>query len=47
SEEKISLGRGYDSARTFLKENSKIANEILKEIRRRFNEAPVAGAEEE
>ena len=47
SEEKISLGRGYDSARTFLKENSKIANEILKEIRRRFNEAPAAGAEEE
>jgi len=30
----ISLGRGYDAARTFLKENKKIANEILKEIRK-------------
>jgi len=47
SEEKISLGRGYDSARTFLKENSKIANEILKEIRKRFHEVPAASAEEE
>lgn len=28
------LGRGYDSARTFLKENSKIRNEILKEIKK-------------
>lgn len=27
-----SLGRGYDSARTFLKENAKISNEIIKEI---------------
>lgn len=27
------LGRGYDATRTFLKENSKVANEILKEIK--------------
>ncbi|NQV88487.1 MAG: DNA recombination/repair protein RecA, partial [Parcubacteria group bacterium] len=27
------LGRGYDSTRQFLKENSKIADKILKEIR--------------
>ncbi len=27
------LGRGYDATRQFLKENSKIANEILKEIK--------------
>lgn len=31
-DEKISLGRGYDAARTFLKENTKIANTLLKEI---------------
>jgi recombination protein RecA len=30
----VSLGRGYDAARTFLKENDKVANEILKEIRK-------------
>jgi recombination protein RecA len=30
----ISLGRGYDAARTFLKENKKISNEILKEIKK-------------
>ncbi|OGG47485.1 recombinase RecA [Candidatus Kaiserbacteria bacterium RIFCSPHIGHO2_02_FULL_50_9] len=30
------LGRGYDATRTFLKENPKIANQILKEIRKNF-----------
>jgi recombination protein RecA len=29
----VSLGRGYDAARTFLKENKKVANELLKDIR--------------
>ncbi len=29
----VSLGRGYDAARTFLKENKKVANDILKDIR--------------
>jgi recombination protein RecA len=29
----VKLGRGYDATRTFLKENTKIANEILKEIK--------------
>jgi len=32
----VKLGRGYDSARTFLKENTKIKNEILKEIKKNF-----------
>jgi len=31
------LGRGYDSARTFLKENTKIKNEILKEIKKNLS----------
>ena len=32
----VKLGRGYDAARTFLKENTKIKNEILKEIKKNF-----------
>ena len=32
------LGRGYDASRTFLKENKKIENELLKEIRKRLND---------
>jgi len=36
--EKIKLGVGYDSTRTFLKENKKVAEQILKEIRRHFQE---------
>ncbi len=36
--EKEKLGVGYDSTRTFLKENKKIADQILKEIRKKFAE---------
>ena len=36
--EKTKLGVGYDNTRTFLKENSKIAEQILKEIRKKFKE---------
>ncbi|MCK5059974.1 MAG: recombinase RecA [Candidatus Pacebacteria bacterium] len=32
------LGRGYDATRTFLRENKKKANEILKEIQKRLDE---------
>lgn len=32
------LGRGYDAARTTLREHKKIANDILKEIRKRLSE---------
>jgi recombination protein RecA len=34
--EEIKLGRGYDATRTFLKENTKIGNQILKEIEKKF-----------
>ncbi len=34
-----SLGRGYDAARTFLKENKPITNEILKKIRAELSKA--------
>ena len=35
------LGRGYDATRQFLRENSKISNEILKEIRKRLAKGDV------
>ncbi len=37
-EEERKLGRGYDSTRQFLKENSKISEKILKEIRAKLKE---------
>ncbi|MBX4209085.1 recombinase RecA [Candidatus Parcubacteria bacterium] len=37
--EKIPLGRGYDATRQFLKENAKIASEILKKIRAKLDES--------
>ncbi|MFZ2205723.1 MAG: recombinase RecA [Minisyncoccia bacterium] len=36
--EKVKLGVGYDNTRTFLKGDTKIANQILKEIRKKFAE---------
>ncbi len=36
--EKAKLGVGYDATRTFLKENTKIGDQILKEIRKKFAE---------
>jgi recombination protein RecA len=36
------LGRGYDATRTFLRENKKISNEILKEIRKNLSGAAAA-----
>jgi len=38
AKEKIKLGVGYDSTRTFLKEDKKTAGQILKEIRKKFSE---------
>lgn len=35
----ISLGRGYDAARTFLRENKTVANAILKEVRTNLKDA--------
>ena len=36
--DKVKLGVGYDFTRTFLKENKKISDQILKEIRKKFEE---------
>jgi len=40
----VKIGRGYDSARQFLKENPKVKAELLKEIRKKFIEAEKEGA---
>lgn len=43
------LGRGYDATRTYLRENKKVANEILREIRKAFaanaSSKPTAGSQ--
>jgi hypothetical protein len=36
------LGRGYDASRTYLRENKKVANELVKEIRKGLNNAASA-----
>lgn len=38
----IKLGRGYDAARTFLRENSKVSNEVLKHIRKALKDEAAA-----
>jgi hypothetical protein len=38
----IKLGRGYDAARTFLRENPKIADEVLKHIRKTMKDEVAA-----
>lgn len=37
------LGRGYDASRTYLRENKKIANELLKQIRKSLEEQALSG----
>ncbi len=37
--EKLPLGRGYDASRTMLRENKKIAHDILKDIKKSFADA--------
>ncbi len=44
--EEVKLGRGYDAARTFLRDNKKLSEEILKEVRGRFDEIQVTSAAE-
>jgi recombination protein RecA len=50
--EEVKLGRGYDNARTFLRENPKILKAILKEVQERLSRAdqtanPAGGDESE
>jgi molybdopterin synthase catalytic subunit len=44
--EEVKLGRGYDAARTYLRDNKKLSDEILKEIRSRFGEIQVSSSGE-
>lgn len=44
--EKVSMGRGYDATRTWLKENPKVTKDLEKEIRGRFGEIQVASGGE-
>lgn len=44
--EKISMGRGYDATRTWLRDNRKVADNLLKEIKNRFGEIQVASSGE-
>lgn len=44
------LGRGYDATRVFLRENKKLSEQLLKEIRKKFEEEPLpvsAGSSDE
>ncbi len=41
--ENVKLGRGYDATRQFLKENKKVSDEILKEIRKRLKDGEFTG----
>lgn len=36
--EEVKLGRGYDATRTFMKENPKIRDQIMKDVRKRMKE---------
>lgn len=37
----VKLGRGYDAARTFLKENPKVRNDIIKLVKEKMNEQTI------
>ena len=45
--EEVKLGRGYDAARTFLRENKPILNQLLKDIRKGLNEHKVVASKSE
>ncbi|MFA7192140.1 MAG: recombinase RecA [Candidatus Paceibacterota bacterium] len=44
--EKVPMGRGYDATRVWLRENKKVADALLKEIKSRFNEIQITSAGE-
>lgn len=41
------IGRGYDAARTFLKENTKVSKDLLEEIKKKLQEEGVASGSED
>lgn len=44
--EEIKLGRGYDASRVFMRENTKIRDSILKDVRKRMKEVVMESASE-
>ncbi len=42
----VKLGRGYDAARTFLRENPKVKTELLKHVRKSLKEEKAVGGED-
>ncbi|MBP6931157.1 MAG: recombinase RecA [Candidatus Pacebacteria bacterium] len=44
--EKVPMGRGYDATRVWLRENKKVSDALLKEIKSRFNEIQITSAGE-
>lgn len=44
--EKVPMGRGYDATRVWLRENKKVSDALLKEIKSRFNEIQISSAGE-
>ena len=42
--EEVKMGRGYDAARTYLRENKPTLNQLLKDIRKGLNEGGMSGA---
>jgi recombination protein RecA len=44
--EKVPMGRGYDATRVWLRENKKVSDSLLKEIKARFNEIQISSAAE-
>jgi recombination protein RecA len=43
----VKLGRGYDAARTFLRENAKVKTELLKHVRKSLKEEKATGGSED
>ncbi len=43
----VKLGRGYDAARTFLRENTKVKTELLKHVRKSLKEEKATGGSDE
>jgi hypothetical protein len=41
------LGRGYDAARTFLRDNPKVRTELLKHVRKSLKEEKATGGSDE
>jgi recombination protein RecA len=44
--EEVKLGRGYDASRVFMRENTKIRDQILKDVRKRMKEVVTESASE-